>query len=70
MFGVSSSVNHNTQILEIDTTRVIRYVQVGLKGRYPYTGIRFMDESYDIITEYSWDNGDTWTDPQEIPLGQ
>ena len=68
MFGVSSSSDHTLQTIDIDTTRDIRYVSVKIKGRYPYTGLRFLGENEQLITEYSWDDG-KWTSPQEIPLG-
>ena len=41
-----------------------------IKGRYPYTGLRFYGADKTIITEYSWEIDGEWTPQQEVPLGQ
>ena len=61
LFGVSSSVNDDVQTIDIDTSRDIRYVSAKIKGRYPYTGLRFYGADKTIITEYSWDVDGEWT---------
>ena len=40
--------------LEIDTSKEIRSVSMGLRGGLTYTGITFYDEDSVIISSYIW----------------
>ena len=58
--------------MEIDESREIRFVSMGLRGGLMYTGITFYDEAGDVIATQTWsENEFTKETPKyEIPIGQ
>ena len=68
MFAVEGAPSDEVKILEIDTSRTIRYVSMSIHSDNSINGLRLLDEDQEVIATTASD--EQWSDNRPIPEGK